>query len=68
MPSVPFFLSSSGRVLVGSGRACFETLRPLAYSLLAELIHHVRLELTSTMVRKHPPLLWEGDVDKWGGG
>eukprot|EP00898_Chlorokybus_atmophyticus_P003741 jgi/Chlat1/4368/Chrsp29S04524 len=33
-------------VLVGTGRACYETLRPLAYSLLAELIHHIRLELT----------------------
>ncbi|KAJ7563398.1 hypothetical protein O6H91_03G108600 [Diphasiastrum complanatum] len=33
------------RVLVGTGRACYETLRPLAYSLLAELIHHVRLDL-----------------------
>uniref|UniRef100_A0A7N0UBU8 Non-specific serine/threonine protein kinase n=1 Tax=Kalanchoe fedtschenkoi TaxID=63787 RepID=A0A7N0UBU8_KALFE len=34
------------RVLVGSGRACFETLRPLAYSLLAEIVHHVRGELS----------------------
>eukprot|EP00899_Mesostigma_viride_P026573 jgi/Mesvir1/70/Mv13673-RA.2 len=33
------------RVLVGAGRACQETLRPLALSLLAELIHHVRHEL-----------------------
>ncbi|KAH9312037.1 hypothetical protein KI387_027072, partial [Taxus chinensis] len=33
------------RVLVGTGQACFETLRPLAYSILAELIHHVRLDL-----------------------
>lgn len=38
------------RVLVGTGRACYETLRPLAYSLLAELIHHVRLDLTLTQV------------------
>ncbi|XP_031475658.1 uncharacterized protein LOC116247605 isoform X2 [Nymphaea colorata] len=34
------------RVLVGTGRLCFETLRPLAYSLLAELIHHVRADLS----------------------
>ncbi|XP_047310383.1 transformation/transcription domain-associated protein-like [Impatiens glandulifera] len=34
------------RVLVGTGRACFETLRPLAYSLLAEIVHHVRAELS----------------------
>ncbi|XP_076887806.1 uncharacterized protein LOC143538050 [Bidens hawaiensis] len=34
------------RVLVGIGRACFETLRPLAYSLLAEIVHHVRGDLS----------------------
>ncbi|XP_024180311.1 transformation/transcription domain-associated protein isoform X2 [Rosa chinensis] len=34
------------RVLVGTGRACFETLRPLAYSLLAEIVHHVRADLS----------------------
>ncbi|KAG6647142.1 hypothetical protein I3843_07G057100 [Carya illinoinensis] len=34
------------RVLVGAGRACFETLRPLAYSLLAEIVHHVRGDLS----------------------
>ncbi|KAI9081282.1 hypothetical protein K1719_036782 [Acacia pycnantha] len=34
------------RVLVGTGRACFETLRPLAYSLLAEIVHHVRQDLS----------------------
>ncbi|CAI5993061.1 unnamed protein product [Closterium sp. NIES-65] len=34
------------RVLVGTGRACYDTLRPLAYSLLAELIHHLRDELS----------------------
>ncbi|KAK2974573.1 hypothetical protein RJ640_016914 [Escallonia rubra] len=34
------------RVLVGTGRACFETLRPLAYSLLAEIVHHVRGDLS----------------------
>ncbi|KAL0449734.1 UNVERIFIED_CONTAM: Transformation/transcription domain-associated protein [Sesamum latifolium] len=34
------------RVLVGTGRACFEALRPLAYSLLAEIVHHVRGDLS----------------------
>ena len=38
------------RVLVGTGRACFETLRPLAYSLLAELVHHVRGDLSLSQV------------------
>lgn len=31
---------------MGTGRSCYETLRPLAYSLLAELIHHVRIDLS----------------------
>ncbi|XP_020600148.1 LOW QUALITY PROTEIN: transformation/transcription domain-associated protein-like [Phalaenopsis equestris] len=34
------------RVLIGTGRACIETLRPLAYSLLAEIVHYVRNELS----------------------
>lgn len=38
------------RALVGTGRACIETLRPLAYSLLAEIVHHVRGELTLSQV------------------
>lgn len=38
------------RVLVGTGRACFETLRPLAYSLLAEIVYHVRGELSLSQV------------------
>lgn len=40
------------RVLVGTGRACFETLRPLAYSLLAEIIHHVRVDLTLSQLSR----------------
>ena len=32
-------------VLVGKGRACIAELRPLAFSMLAELIHHVRQDL-----------------------
>lgn len=38
------------RVLVGTGRACYETLRPLAYSLLAEIVHHVRADLSLPQV------------------
>lgn len=45
-----FYSTLSCRVLVGTGRACYETLRPLAYSLLAELIHHVRLDLSLPQV------------------
>ena len=38
--------------LVGTGRLCAETLRPLAYSFLAELVHHMRAELTLPQIRK----------------
>ncbi|KAF6004270.1 hypothetical protein F1559_004571 [Cyanidiococcus yangmingshanensis] len=34
------------KVLIGTGRAAYETLRPLAYSFLAELVHFVRLDVT----------------------
>eukprot|EP00958_Prasinococcus_capsulatus_P028071 scaffold6247_cov416-Prasinococcus_capsulatus_cf.AAC.17 len=40
------------KVLIGEGRACFDTLRPLAYSLLAEFIHHVRLHLNLSQLSK----------------
>ena len=32
-------------VLVGRGRLCQAELRPLAYSMLAELVHHLRSDL-----------------------
>ncbi|KAI8019703.1 Transcription-associated protein 1 [Camellia lanceoleosa] len=40
------------RILVGTGRACFETLRPLAYSLLAEIVHHVRGDLSLSQLSR----------------
>ena len=40
------------RVLVGTGRAATETLRPLAYYFLAELVHCVRLNLTIPQLEK----------------
>lgn len=33
------------RVLIGVGVTCHEQLRPLAYSMMADLVHHVREEL-----------------------
>ena len=39
-------------VLIGTGRACYDALRPLAYSFLAELVHHMRLELTLPQIRR----------------
>ncbi|KAK4791103.1 hypothetical protein SAY86_031516 [Trapa natans] len=40
------------RVLVGPGRACFETLRPLAYSLLAEIVHHIRGDISFSQLSR----------------
>ncbi|XP_044469342.1 transformation/transcription domain-associated protein-like isoform X3 [Mangifera indica] len=40
------------RVLVGTGHTCFETLWPLAYSLLAEIVHHVRGDLTLSQLSR----------------
>ncbi|XP_042493905.1 transformation/transcription domain-associated protein-like isoform X1 [Macadamia integrifolia] len=40
------------RVLVGTGRACFDALRPLAYSLLAEIVHHVRGDLSLSQLSR----------------
>ena len=39
-------------VLVGEGRQCIENLRPLAYSFLAELVHHMKAELTLPQIRR----------------
>lgn len=40
------------RVLVGTGRVCIETLRPLAYTLLAELVHYVRGNLSLPLLSR----------------
>lgn len=40
------------RVLIGSGLTSYETLRPLAYSTMADLIHHVRNELSISQIWK----------------
>jgi transformation/transcription domain-associated protein len=39
-------------ILIGPGRASHEIVRPLAYSTLADLVHHVRVELTITQLSK----------------
>ena len=33
------------RLFLGTGRACAESLRPLAYTILAEFVHHTRKTL-----------------------
>lgn len=50
-------------VLVGTGRACFESLRPLAYSLLAEIVHHVRGDLSLSQVLNDKEIYTVFNVD-----
>ena len=40
------------RTLIGDGLTVYETMRPLAYSMLADLIHHVRDALDPKQIRK----------------
>jgi transformation/transcription domain-associated protein len=40
------------RTLIGDGLTVHETMRPLAYSMLADLIHHVRENLSPAQIRK----------------
>lgn len=40
------------RTLIGDGLTVYETMRPLAYSLLADLIHHVRESLNPEQIRR----------------
>ncbi|KAG9232438.1 hypothetical protein BJ875DRAFT_404876 [Amylocarpus encephaloides] len=40
------------RTLIGDGLTVYETMRPLAYSMLADLIHHVRDALEPEQIRK----------------
>ena len=40
------------RTLIGDGLTVYETMRPLAYSLLADLIHHVRESLNRDQIRR----------------
>lgn len=40
------------RTLIGDGLTVYETMRPLAYSMLADLIHHVRESLNRNQIRR----------------
>ena len=40
------------RTLIGDGLTVYESMRPLAYSLLADLIHHIRESLSRDQIRK----------------
>lgn len=50
IPKVDILLNE--KVLIGEGLTVHETLRPLAYSTMADLVHHVRGELTSDQIWK----------------
>jgi len=40
------------RTLIGDGLTVYDTMRPLAYSMLADLIHHLRDSLTKDQIRQ----------------
>ncbi|KAK8187026.1 hypothetical protein IWZ00DRAFT_456806 [Phyllosticta capitalensis] len=40
------------RTLIGDGLTVYETMRPLAYSMLADLIHHLRENLSRDQIRR----------------
>ncbi|KAF2743549.1 hypothetical protein M011DRAFT_471297 [Sporormia fimetaria CBS 119925] len=40
------------RTLIGDGLTIYETMRPLAYSMVADLIHHLREHLTKEQIRR----------------
>lgn len=50
VPKVDTLLNE--KVLIGDGLTVHETLRPLAYSTIADLVHHVRGELTTEQIWK----------------
>ncbi|KAI8988247.1 hypothetical protein BDF20DRAFT_910766 [Mycotypha africana] len=43
VPKIDLLLNE--KVLIGTGVTAYDSLRPLAYSMLADLIHHIRAEL-----------------------
>ncbi|KAK9238263.1 hypothetical protein V1525DRAFT_117414 [Lipomyces kononenkoae] len=48
IPKVDLLLNE--QLLIGDGLTVHETLRPLAYSMVADLLHHVRAELTPAQI------------------
>ena len=50
VPKIDLLLNE--KVLVGTGVTAHDTLRPLAYSMLADLIHHIRAELSASQLSR----------------
>ncbi|CAO3646140.1 unnamed protein product [Cunninghamella echinulata] len=48
VPKIDLLLNE--KVLIGTGVTSHDTLRPLAYSMLADLVHHIRSDLTTAQL------------------
>ncbi|CAK7274206.1 transcription-associated protein 1 [Sporothrix epigloea] len=55
------------RTLMGDGLTVHETMRPLAYSMLADLIHHVRDHLKPPVIRKTVSIYTRNLLDEFPG-
>lgn len=55
------------RTLMGDGLTVHETMRPLAYSMLADLIHHVRDHLKPPIIRKTVAIYTRNLLDDFPG-
>ncbi|KAG1474893.1 hypothetical protein G6F56_000065 [Rhizopus delemar] len=50
VPKIDLLLNEN--VLIGTGVTAHDTLRPLAYSMLADLVHHIRAELVPSQLSR----------------
>jgi transformation/transcription domain-associated protein len=55
------------RTLIGDGLTVYETMRPLAYSMLADLIHHVRDHLNRDQIRRTVEVYTKNLLDDFPG-
>jgi transformation/transcription domain-associated protein len=55
------------KTLIGDGLTVYETMRPLAYSMLADLIHHVRDQLEPDQIRKTVEVYTKNLLDSFPG-
>ena len=55
------------RTLIGDGLTVYETMRPLAYSMLADLIHHVRDSLNADQIRRTIEVFSKNLLDNFPG-
>jgi transformation/transcription domain-associated protein len=55
------------KTLIGDGLTVYETMRPLAYSMLADLIHHVRDSLEAIQIRKTVEVYTKNLLDNFPG-